>query len=115
MENFHIDLDLVSSIREFDLDELENLVELSDDPISDEQIELYIYVCIHIYQKWNKEEYRDRATQRAKEWVAMESASHVHHQRRCDILSVALAQGQQQHQQQVDATQIEEIHSPKPR
>ncbi|PNP51841.1 hypothetical protein THARTR1_07610 [Trichoderma harzianum] len=113
MENFHIDLDLVSSIEEFDVDELENLVELSDDPISDEQIELYIYLCTHIYLRWHKEVYLERATQRAKEWVAIESASHVHHQRRCDILSVVLAHGQQQ-QQQDDATQVEEIHATKP-
>lgn len=116
MENFHIDLDLVSSIEEFDLDELENLVELSDDPISDEQIELYIYLCIHIHQKWHKEEFLKRATRRAKEWEAMESTSHVHHERRCDILSVVLAQGQQQQQQQQDdTTKIEETHAIKPR
>lgn len=112
MEKFHLDLDLVSSFERFNLGELEYLVELSDDTTSDEQIVLYIYLCIHIYQKWHKEEYRERASRRVKAWEAMELASSAHHQRRCNILNAIFAQGQQQQQ---DATQIQETLATNPR
>ncbi|KAL6825569.1 CHAT domain-containing protein [Trichoderma sp. SZMC 28015] len=87
MEDFHIDAELLSSLHEASEEDLQFLAELHEDPVNDDQIELYIYLCFLIVRKSYNKQSLEQAIQRAEGWAAATASSHPDHDRRCSILN----------------------------
>ncbi|KAL7914184.1 hypothetical protein GGI35DRAFT_490474 [Trichoderma velutinum] len=95
MEEFHIDAELLSSFNGLSEDDLQALAELYEDPTTDEQIELYIFLYSLMFRKWHNRQNLKRAIQQADEWATATSASHPDYSRRCSILITVLSWGYQ--------------------
>ncbi|KAJ0130253.1 Vegetative incompatibility protein HET-E-1 [Fusarium oxysporum f. sp. albedinis] len=70
---FHIDVEMASLLSDMSEEDLRSFAETQEDPISDEQIELYIFSCFFIFQKTCSVEYLERATQRAEEFNTLKN------------------------------------------
>lgn len=95
IEEFYIDAELLSSLHEASEEDLQALAELHEDPANDDQIELYIYICYLIFQKWSNKQSLERSIQRAEGWAAATAASHPDHNRRHSIMDTLNAWGHQ--------------------
>lgn len=93
MEEFHIDEELLSFLHEASEEGLQALAELHEDPVNDNQIELYIYLCFLIFRKSHNRQRLEQAIQRAEGWGAVTDASHPDHDRRYSILNTLVVWG----------------------
>ncbi|RYP39316.1 hypothetical protein DL768_010722 [Monosporascus sp. mg162] len=91
MELFHVDVEMASLLHDMSEEDLRSLAELQEDPASDKQVELYIYLCFFIFNKTRSREYLQRAAQRAEGWVAIIAADHPDRARRLQILDMMSA------------------------
>jgi hypothetical protein len=85
MELFRIDHEIATSLHGMDDEDLRSFAELQEDPINDEQIELYIYTCFFIFEGTRSTEYLEQAIQRTEGWVAVTLADHPDRARRSHI------------------------------
>ncbi|KAK2469063.1 hypothetical protein H9L39_19331 [Fusarium oxysporum f. sp. albedinis] len=88
---FHIDVEMASLLSDMSEEDLRSFAETQEDPISDEQIELYIFSCFFIFQKTCSVEYLERATQRAEGWFAIAAKDHPDRARRLQLLDMMSA------------------------
>jgi hypothetical protein len=93
MEKFHIDAELKSFCDEASEADLQALAELHEDPTSDAQIELYIYLCFLLFRKSKDIRHLEQAIQRTEEWVAVTPADHPDHNRRYSLLNTVTIRG----------------------
>ncbi|KAF2786116.1 hypothetical protein K505DRAFT_290268 [Melanomma pulvis-pyrius CBS 109.77] len=84
--SFRVEPDMASSLWDMSDEDLRAFAELQEDPTSDVQIELYIYVCLLIFTRTASIEHLDNATNRAERWVALTPNDHPDRARRSEIL-----------------------------
>jgi hypothetical protein len=95
IELFRIDHEITTSLQEIDDEDLCSFVKLHEDPINDEQIELYIYACFFIFEGTGSTKYLEQAIQRTEGWIAVTLADHPDRVRRSlilDMMSVRMHQ-----------------------
>lgn len=97
---FNIDPGLKLFLSKLNEHNLHSFAKVREDPTNDEQIELYIYCCLLIFQKSHSEEQLERAIQRANGWLAVTPADHSDHSRRSSILDTLSTQMHQYKSQQ---------------
>ncbi|KAF9639218.1 hypothetical protein BFW01_g11024 [Lasiodiplodia theobromae] len=88
---FHVDPEIVQLLQDMSRDDLYAFAELHEDPQSNEQIELFIFVCFFIFLKARSTDYLDRAVQRAEGWMAVAPDDQPERTRRSEILDTLLA------------------------
>jgi hypothetical protein len=86
MEVFHIEREMASLLNDTCDEDLCSLPQLQEEPANDEQNELFIYICFHIFTRTGSMDYLERAIQRAEVWVAESANDHPDHARRLEIL-----------------------------
>lgn len=69
-------------------DELINFATLEEDPTSDNQIELHIYICLTIFERTNSIEHLKLALERAEGWLVVTPGDHADRARRLEILDM---------------------------
>lgn len=94
-EDFHVDAELKALCNEASEEDLQVLVELHEDPISDAQIELYIYLCFLLFQKSIEIKYLEQAVQQAEGWAAVTPAHHPDYNRRHSLVNTVTTYGHQ--------------------
>ncbi|KAF9639221.1 hypothetical protein BFW01_g11027 [Lasiodiplodia theobromae] len=105
---FHINPEIVQLLQDMSHDDLCAFAELHEDPQSDEQIELFIFVCFFIFLKARSTDYLDRAVQRAEGWMAVAPDNQPERTRRSQILDTMLAKKYQM--QEVDIASNGQFH-----
>ena len=85
IEPFRIDHEIITSLHNMDNEELRSFAELHEDPVNDEQIELYIYACFLAFRTTHSTEFLKQAVQRAEEWVTETVDDHPDRTRRIRI------------------------------
>lgn len=88
---FHVDPEIVQLLQDMSRDDLCTFAELHEDPQSNEQIELFIFVCFLVFLKARSTDYLDRAVQRAEGWMAVALDDQPERTRRSGILDTMLA------------------------
>ncbi|KAM5355006.1 hypothetical protein ACJ41O_001652 [Fusarium nematophilum] len=107
MKPFTIDEELVSHLDDLSEDELRAFAEMNEDPTNDEQIELYIYCCLMLFQESGSGEDLERAIHRAEGWIsATPAAQSADRTRRSEILDLLSAW---MHQDDVAQQEIRDI------
>ncbi|KAF9781449.1 hypothetical protein IL306_013445 [Fusarium sp. DS 682] len=90
MEVFNVEADVRDSLETMEDEELVSFSKLVEDPISDEQIELYIYTCFLLFTR-KSTDHLERALNRTKEWIKDLPTGHPDHARRLCILDMLFA------------------------
>lgn len=90
-EPFRIEAELISLLHDMSSEDLSSFAESQEDSTSDEQIELYIYICFFIFKRAVSIKYLQQAVQRAEGWVAITATRHPDHARRLQILDMLSA------------------------
>lgn len=85
---FGVDADMVLLIDDMTDGELINFATLEEDPTSDNQIELHIYICLTIFARTNSMEHLKLALERAEGWLVVTPGDHVDRARRLEILDM---------------------------
>jgi hypothetical protein len=90
MELFRMDHEITTVLHDMTDDELHAFAELHEDLASDEEIELYIYICFLNSNRMRATESLEQAIQRTQRWVAATPASQTDRTRRSQILQMML-------------------------
>lgn len=90
MEPFKIDQEMAALLDSFDDGDLVSFAE-SQDPISDEQIELHIYICFLVFKRSGSVDHLQAAIQQAEGWVAVAPPEELVRARRAEILDRMMA------------------------
>ena len=91
MELFNIEAEMASSLHDMSNENLLSFAELQEDPVSDEQIELYIWTCFLIFTRTHSTEYLERAIQRTEGWIEVTGLDHPDRARRFQIFDIMSA------------------------
>jgi hypothetical protein len=91
MEMFHIEPEMATFLDDLSDEDLRDFAELQDDPASDHQIELHIYICFLISTRTPSTEHLEQAIQQMEGWIAVIAIDHQDRARRFQILDMMLA------------------------
>jgi len=93
---FNIDAEIAFLLNGMSDGDLRSFAELHEDPVSDEQIELYIYTCFLIFTRTRSAESLEQAIQRTEGWIAVTASEHPDRDRRFHIFGMILAEMSQE-------------------
>jgi hypothetical protein len=91
MDIFHIEPEMAALLNGMSDEEIRAFADTQEDPASDAQIELFIYICFLIFTRTASMDYLNQAIQRAEGWVAVTADDHPQCARRSEILDAMLA------------------------
>lgn len=91
MELFDIEAEMAASVHDMSDEDLRSFAELQEDPTSDEQTKLYIYICFLIFTRTGSTEYLKQAIQRAEGWAAVIATDHPDRPQRIRIFDMMSA------------------------
>lgn len=80
-------MELLSALHEASKEDLQALAKLYEDSANDEEVELYIYVCLLIFQQSHNVQRLEQAIQKAGGWLTVTTAGHPDYHRRRSILN----------------------------
>jgi hypothetical protein len=88
---FRIDPEMVALLDDMSDEELGSFAELHDDPMGDEQIELYIFVYFYLSTRTFSAKYMEQAILQTEGWLAVTGLDDPNRARRFQILDMVLA------------------------
>ena len=91
MEPFNIKAEMVALLDDMSNEDLYSIAASQQDPTSDDQMELYIYICFLIFKVSSSKEHLERAVQQAQVWVANTAAGHPDRTRKIHVLNMMSA------------------------
>lgn len=90
IEEFQIDAEVISSLLELDNDELEAFAELHEDMTDDNEVELFIFTCWHIFKKTGSPNWADKCLEKAQRWAASTPLDDEQYKRRCQMTKLIM-------------------------